>query len=233
MGNKSLEELAVTIGHQFRNMELLHTAMVHRSWQAEQHAPVTNERLEFLGDAVLGWVVADMAYHRLADEPEGKLSDLRQIVVNMHALARLARTLNLGDYILLGKGEDTAGGRDKDSILADAMEAVIGAVYLDAGAKHAEDLVRRLVLPSFEEAIPNIDMFDHKTRLQELCARLGLGHPGYHTTGEGPDHDKVFTAEVMVDGRGVARGTGKTKKAAEQMAASRAYEELERDHTAD
>jgi ribonuclease-3 len=221
-----LEELAVTLGHKFSNMELLRTAMLHRSWQAEHNEPLSNERLEFLGDAVLGWVVADMAYHRLADEAEGKLSDLRQIVVNMHALADLARKNSIGKYLFLGKGEDAAGGRDKDSILADAMEAVIGAVYLDAGPQRAEDFVRRLVVRSFEEAIPNIDMFDHKTRLQELCARIGVGHPGYHTTGVGPDHDKVFTAEVMVDGKPVASGTGKTKKAAEQVAARLAYDEI-------
>ena len=126
--NSSLSECASRIGYEFQNSALLRQALIHRSWQAENNDPLTNERFEFLGDAVLGWVIADVAFHRLADMPEGKLTDLRRSVVNMHALADIARQLGIGEFLLLGKGEDAAGGRDKSSILADALEALIGAV---------------------------------------------------------------------------------------------------------
>ena len=129
--NSTLSECASRIGYVFHDPALLRQALIHRSWQAENSDPVTNERFEFLGDAVLGWVIADVAFHRLADMPEGKLTDLRRSVVNMHALADIARQLGIGEFLLLGKGEDAAGGRDKSSILADALEALIGAVYLD------------------------------------------------------------------------------------------------------
>ena len=129
--NSTLSECASRIGYEFHNPALLRQALIHRSWQAENSDPLTNERFEFLGDAVLGWVIADVAFHRLSDMPEGKLTDLRRSVVNMHALAEIARQLGIGEFLLLGKGEDAAGGRDKSSILADALEALIGAVYLD------------------------------------------------------------------------------------------------------
>lgn len=217
---------AARVGHQFADPSLVRQAFVHRSWQAEHGEPFTNERLEFLGDAVLGWAVADMAFHRLADMPEGKLTDLRRAVVNMHALADIARRLGIGELLLLGRGEDAAGGRDKSSILADTLEAVIGAVYLDAGPGVAFEFVRGLLRDPVEEAIPNLDAFDAKTRLQELCARLELGVPAYDTTGEGPDHERTFTAVVVVGGVARGAGTGRTKKAAEQVAASVAYDAI-------
>jgi ribonuclease-3 len=164
--------------------------------------------------------------------PEGKLTDLRRSVVNMHALAEIARQLGIGEFLLLGKGEDAAGGRDKSSILADALEALIGAVYLDGGAPAAYEMVKRLLSDSVEEAIPHLEMFDAKTRLQELCARLSIGIPLYEVEGEGPDHERVFTAVVHVDGRSYGSGEGRTKKAAEQIAAVGAYDALVEQHNA-
>ena len=224
--DERLARCAEVIGHSFENAALIYEALVHRSWQAENDDPFSNERLEFLGDAVLGWAVADIAFHRLGESPEGKLTDLRRSVVNMHALSDIAREIGLGDFILLGKGEDAAGGRDKSSILADALEALIGAVYLDGGAEKAFALVERLLADSIEAAIPNLESFDSKTRLQEACARLGLGAPVYNTEGEGPDHERVFTAQAVVNGKNIGSGTGRTKKAAEQVAAHVAYVSL-------
>lgn len=230
--NSTLSECASRIGYVFHNPALLRQALIHRSWQAENSDPLTNERFEFLGDAVLGWVIADVAFHRLADMPEGKLTDLRRSVVNMHALADIARQLGVGEFLLLGKGEDAAGGRDKSSILADALEALIGAVYLDGGAPAAHEMVKRLLADSVEEAIPHLEMFDAKTRIQELCARLSIGIPTYDVEGEGPDHELVFTAILYVDGRAYGSGSGRTKKAAEQIAAVGAYDTLVEQHNA-
>lgn len=221
-----LAECARRLGHTFGDLDLVRQALVHRSWQSEHGEPGNNERLEFLGDAVLGWVVADMAFHRFSDEAEGRLTDLRRAVVNMNALADLARRLGIGEFLLLGRGEDAAGGRDKNSILADALEAMIGAVYLDAGPDAARSLVRAWFTDEIESAIPNLEAFDMKTRLQELCARLELDSPSYDTTGEGPDHERVFTAVAVVRGRRRGTGTGRTKKAAEQEAATRAWDSL-------
>ncbi len=218
-GDDALLACAERLGYSFINGELLRIALIHRSWQAEHDSDSSNERLEFLGDAVLGWVVADMAFRRLDDVHEGKLTDLRISVVNQQALAERARDLGIGQFILLGKGEDAAGGREKASILSDALEALIGAVYLDGGATAAYELIQRLFTESLEQAIPTMDMFDAKSRLQELCARQGLTVPKYVTEGEGPDHDRIFTAAVYVNGNVAGRGTGRTKKAAEQVAA--------------
>lgn len=222
----SLQELCTALGHSFADVSLLRQALIHRSYTAESDEVATNERLEFLGDAVLGWVVADLAYHRLPDDSEGRLSDLRQSVVNAGALADIARSLDLGSYVFLGRGENAAGGRDKTSILSDAFEAVIGAVYLDAGPEAADAFVRRFLSSVVEEVLPRLDSFDNKTRLQELCSQLSLSAPKYETSGEGPEHEKTFTAEVIVDGRVRGRGIGRTKKSAEQMAAERALIDL-------
>jgi len=220
------DELCDRLGHHFSDPSLLQLALVHRSWLAENNGGESNERLEFLGDAVLGLVIADVAYQRLGDSPEGKLSDLRQSVVNATALGEVARTLRLGEHLTLGRGEDAAGGRDKTSILSDALEAVIGAVYLDAGQEVADAMVRRLLYEAVEHAIPNLESFDFKTRLQELAAQRDLGVPHYVTHGEGPDHDKVFTATVRVGSESFGPGTGRTKKSAEQVAAQAAIDHL-------
>lgn len=221
-----LNDLMGRLGYRFLDESHLRLALLHRSYQAEFGEPDSNERLEFLGDAVLGWVIADVAFHRLPGDPEGRLSDLRQAVVNTHALADRARDIHLGSFVLLGHGEATGGGRDKDSILADAFEAVIGAIYIDGGDAAARDFVHRQLAASVEEMIPVLDTVDAKTALQELCAQQGHRAPHYETMGEGPDHDRVFTANVIVGARTLGTGRGRTKKAAEQVAAREAIARL-------
>jgi ribonuclease-3 len=215
------------LGHDFTDPGLLRLALVHRSWGAENDTDTSNERLEFLGDAVLGWAVAEIAYERLSDETEGRLSEIRRAVVNAAALADMARGLDLGSALLLGKGEDAAGGRDKSSILSDAFEAVVGAIHLDGGPEASRAFLRRLFIPAIDAAIPHLHLFDAKTALKEICEQRGSGHPRYEWTATGPDHERVFDVVVLVRGRAVGRGTGTTKKAAEQAAAARAVEVLD------
>ncbi|MFC0543748.1 ribonuclease III [Kutzneria chonburiensis] len=209
--------------------ELLVLALTHRSYAYENGGLPPNERLEFLGDAVLGLVVTDHLYRRHPDLPEGQLAKLRASVVNMMALAGVARDLGdggLGAHLLLGRGEELTGGRDKASILADGLEAMIGAVYLAHGIDVARGLVHRLFDPLLEAAPLKGAGLDWKTSLQELTAAQGLGVPEYRVDDEGPDHRKEFTATVYVGGRGLGSGTGKTKKEAEQKAAAAAYTTL-------
>jgi len=200
--------------------------MAHRSWCAENDGEESNERLEFLGDAVLGWVIADIAYRRFEAVPEGHLTDLRKSVVNAVALAQVAEELEIGPHLLLGKGEAAAGGAEKPSILSDAFEAVLGAVYLDGGTEAAYAMVERHVGPRMADTIDGLDQLDHKTQLQELCARSGSGSPVYEITSVGPDHAKVFTAKAFVAGDVVGEGRGRSKKAAEQAAAEEAVAAL-------
>ncbi|WP_156754243.1 ribonuclease III [Actinokineospora pegani] len=209
--------------------ELLELALTHRSYAYENGGLPPNERLEFLGDAVLGLVVTDHLYRAHPDLPEGQLAKLRASVVNMHALAGVARGLGpdgLGSHLLLGKGEELTGGRDKASILADGMEAVIGAVYLEHGIDTARQVVHRHFDPLLAEAPLRGAGLDWKTSLQELTASAGLGVPEYRVREEGPDHRKEFTAIVVVNGQGYGNGDGKTKKEAEQKAAEAAWREL-------
>jgi ribonuclease-3 len=214
-----LAELSLRLGHTFTEPELLARALAHRSWCAEHGGQPSNERLEFLGDAVLGWVVADLVFRRYGELAEGKLTDLRKSVVSERALAEVATELELGPHLLLGRGEDAAGGRRKDSILADALEAVIGAVYLDGGADAAYELVERLLRGRLERAVERLDRLDHKTMLQELAARHHDAAPVYVLHEEGPDHAKRFFASVYVLGRLLGEGEGRSKKLAEQAAA--------------
>jgi ribonuclease-3 len=210
--------------------ELLMLALTHRSYAYEHGGLPPNERLEFLGDAVLGVVVTDRLYREHPDLPEGQLAKLRASVVNMHALARVARQLGnggLGSYLLLGRGEELTGGRDKASILADGLEAVIGAVYLEHGIETARDLVHRLFAALLAEAPLRGAGLDWKTSLQELTAAASLGVPEYQVEEQGPDHRKEFTATVLVAGQPYGSGDGTTKKEAEQKAAEAAYRTLE------
>ena len=225
-----LESLAERIGHRFADETLLATAMRHRSWTSENDGYESNERLEFLGDAVLGWVVADIVYQRHAEFQEGKLTDLRKSVVNANALGAIAADLGLGDHLLLGKGEDAAGGREKTSILSDALEAVIGAVYLDAGAVVTHRVVTQLMSYAIDNAMGGLDRLDAKTRLQELASKLLEEHVHYRVTDEGPDHEKVFFATVYVGDREMGSGEGRSKKVAEPLAAEIACDTLHREH---
>jgi ribonuclease-3 len=220
-----LSQLTARLGYEFTNVSLLETAMHHRSWNAENDGGESNERLEFLGDAVLGWVVADIVYTQHSDLPEGKLTDLRKSVVNANALAEVAADLGIGEHLMLGKGEDTAGGREKTSILSDALEAVIGAVYIDAGPQTTHDVVSALMGKRIVDAVGGLDRLDAKTRLQELASKLEA-HVHYKVEDEGPDHEKMFFATVFVGDRELGYGEGKSKKAAEQIAAEIACDVL-------
>ncbi len=202
---------------------LLERALTHRSFAYENGGLPTNERLEFLGDSVLGLVVTDTLYRSHPELPEGQLAKLRAAVVNMRALADVGRELDLGRFMRLGRGEATTGGRDKSSILADTLEALLGAVYLDRGLSAASDLIHRLFDPLIEQAGTMGAGLDWKTSLQELTATTGLGVPEYVVTESGPDHEKVFNANALVGGEPFGDGTGRSKKEAEQEAAASAW----------
>jgi ribonuclease III len=207
---------------------LLLRALTHRSYAYENGGLPNNERLEFLGDSVLGLVVTDSLYAAHPDLAEGRLAKLRAAVVNMRALADVARTLGLGEDVFLGRGEETTGGRDKASILADTMEAVIGTVYLSAGMPAATIFVHHL-LDTLMVSSANLGAgLDWKTSLQELTAAGSLGVPEYRVTEQGPDHEKVFEAESVVGSELLGSGSGRSKKEAEQKAAEVAWTELNR-----
>ncbi len=203
--------------------DLLERALTHRSFAYENGGLPTNERLEFLGDSVLGLIVTDTLFRGHPDLPEGQLAKLRAAVVNMRALAGVARSLDLGAYIRLGRGEEGTGGRDKSSILADTLEAVIGAVYVDLGLPAADVLVHRLFDALIARSAGLGAGLDWKTSLQELTATEDLGVPEYHVEESGPDHQKTFRASVGVGGVEYGRGAGRSKKEAEQQAAEAAW----------
>jgi ribonuclease-3 len=207
---------------------LLLRALTHRSYAYEHGGLPNNERLEFLGDSVLGLVVTDSLFAAHPDLAEGQLAKLRAAVVNMRALAEVARTMGLGQYIFLGRGEESTGGRDKASILADTMEAVIAAVYLSGGLPAATTFVHRLLDPLMESSATLGAGLDWKTSLQELTASGALGVPEYAVTEEGPDHKKNFHADVLVGSELMGSGSGSSKKEAEQLAAEVAWTELNR-----
>jgi ribonuclease-3 len=203
--------------------ELIDRALMHRSFAYENGGLPTNERLEFLGDSVLGLIVTDTLFRAHPDLPEGNLAKLRAAVVNSRALAGVARGLRLGSYVRLGKGEESTGGRDKSSILADTLEAVIGAVYLDGGMDAADPLVHRLFDPVIARSARLGAGLDWKTSLQELTAEKDLGAPEYVVDESGPDHQKSFRAVAKVAGQLWGEGEGRTKKEAEQQAAEAAW----------
>lgn len=206
--------------------ESLELALTHRSFAYENGGIATNERLEFLGDSVLGVVVTDTLYRNFPDAAEGQLARMRAAVVNSKALAQVARTLGLGDFVRLGRGELATGGRDKSSILADTTEAVIGAVYLDLGPDAAAALVHQLIDPLIEHAASLGAGLDWKSSLQELTSAQQLGVPEYSVEGSGPPHDREFVATVAVGGRVLGEGSGKSKKEAEHLAAKQAWEAI-------
>ncbi|EON33838.1 ribonuclease III [Gordonia terrae C-6] len=210
--------------------DLLTLALTHRSYAYEHGGLPTNERLEFLGDSVLGVVITERLYLRYPDRPEGELAKIRASVVNMHALADVARGLGdeggLGKYLFLGRGEEMTGGRDKDSILADGLESLFGAVFLSHGLETSQRVILRL----FDERIDRAGRLgaglDWKTSLQELSSERGFGPPQYQISATGPDHNKEFTATALVAGESLGEGVGRTKKEAEQQAAAHAWKVL-------
>lgn len=220
---KALQAFAGRLGHSFAHGDLLGQALTHRSWCAENAGYPSNERLEFLGDAVLGMAVTDDIYSMLPDAGEGRLSRVRAAVVCAPALAEMAEELGVGSVLLLGKGEEASGGRSRPSILADAMEAVIGAVYLDGAMAAASDLVGRLVAPRLAPA----GAPDHKSRLHEMAAADPDREVAFQITEHGPEHDKTFRAVVVLDGVPMGQGEGRSKKQAEQAAAQETWRRIE------
>jgi ribonuclease III len=209
---------------------LLERALTHRSYAYENGGLPTNERLEFLGDSVLSVVITTALYHTHPDLPEGHLAKLRASVVNMRALAQVARGLGpggLGAHVYLGRGEETTGGRDKPSILADTLEALLGAIYLQHGIDVVGTVIHKLFDPLMAEAAGRGAALDWKTSLQELTAALGLGVPEYRIEDAGPDHAKTFTAWAVVSGKLFGGIEGGSKKEAEQRAAEAAWGELQ------
>lgn len=211
----------------FANPEHLALAMVHRSYCAEHSAEASNERLEFLGDAVLGLVVTEHIYTLYPEHPEGELAKVRAAVVNAETLAEVAAEVGLGGALQLGRGEDASGGREKPSILSDAMEAVFGAIYLDQGWDVAEECILRLLMTRIEDAASGPGGRDFKTRLQEAAAQRFAQVPRYAVSHDGPDHARQFYAEVKLAGEVRGHGTGKSKKQAEQAAAREAWSWLQ------
>jgi ribonuclease-3 len=223
------EELVARLGLPV-DARLIDRALTHRSYAYENGGLPTNERLEFLGDSVLGLVVTDTLYKTHSELPEGQLAKLRSAVVNSKALAEVARGLGLGDFVKLGRGEESTGGRDKASILADTLEALIGSVYLDHGIEVAFDLVKRLFGPLIATSATLGAGLDWKTSLQELTAVAGIGVPDYRVTETGPDHDKFFEADACVGGVAYGHGSGRSKKEAEQQAAEEAWRTIRETH---
>ncbi|MBW3588294.1 MAG: ribonuclease III [Actinobacteria bacterium] len=221
------EHFQETISVRFSDPSFLKMALTHRSHAFEQGGTPHNERLEFLGDAVLGLIVTDLIFEWFPDLPEGEMAKLRASTVNMAVLADAARAIGLGQQLLLGKGEDLSGGRDKPSILGDAFEALLGAVYLDSGIDAARQIVETLFTSHIKDHVERGVVRDFKTTLQEEAARLFGEHPVYEITPSGPDHAKRFSARVFLGGRHLGEGGGRSKKEAEQAAAKEALAVLE------
>lgn len=225
---RKAEPVEELLGMAFRDRGLLYRALTHRSYahEASLDAGETNERLEFLGDAVLDLVISDYLYRNYDHLDEGELTRVRSSLVNMSSLAEIARDVGLGEYILLSRDEKADGGSDKSSIIADALEALIGAVYLDRGLQAARELVMDLFLDRLQQAVAGELDFDYKSRLQELVVKKQGILPRYRLREEGPDHCKTFFATVYVGDRKMGTGSGNSKKEAEQSAAREALHRL-------
>ena len=222
-----IKDLEKAIGYQFRNISLLQNALTHSSYANERwhNSLLSNERLEFLGDSVLGMLVADYLYRTFPDRPEGELTRMRADMVCEHTLATAANRIGLGEHLQLGHGEEQGGGRNRESILADAMESVIAACFLDGGLEAALKIVKQFIL--VEVPVKKLHNADYKTALQELVQQKKNQVLSYAMVGQsGPDHDKKFDVEVSLNGRVVGKGTGSSKKRAEQAAAKDAIEHL-------
>ena len=222
--------LEENLGYTFRDRKLLEAALYHSSYANEHRGSGirSNERLEFLGDSVLGMVTADYLYRKHPDLPEGDLTRIRAALVREESLHEVAQSLNLGSYLKLGRGEESGGGRQRPSILADATESVFAAVYLDGGLEEARRIIHRVLLDKEREEVVEERRRDYKTALQELVQRTPGNTITYHLLEEmGPDHCRVFVMEARLNGQGVGRGEGRSKKSAEQAAACDALEKLE------
>ncbi len=229
IGEDRLERLGQVIGYRFRDRELLEQALTHRSSLSgtRRSRLVSNERLELLGDAVLGLAVTEFLFKRFPRKPEGELTNMKSVVVSRRILSRVARDLRLGEYILMSPAEERSGGRQRPSILADTLEALVGAIYLDAGFGEAMRFVRRFVLAQMNEFLSEELYRNYKSELLEYAQARGWGNPIYTVLKEeGPDHDKTFTIQVSVAEKASGVGKGPTKKRAEQLAAREALKQL-------
>ena len=224
---KILTTFLKSAGIKFRNIELLNLSFVHRSVSNESNHRTNNERLEFLGDAVLGAVAANLLYHILDGKPEGDLARIKSVVVSEDVLSGVARELQIDSLLILGKGEELSGGRTKKAILADALEALIGAIYLDSGYKNAFAFVERFISVEIERVLEGRHYQDYKSLLQELCQQRYKNYPNYRLVKRsGPEHERIFWIEVTVNGKVFGPAIGRNKKSAEREAAKLAYEEL-------
>lgn len=222
-----MDTIEAKLGYNFKSRGLLINALTHSSYANENRGRSceSNERLEFLGDSVLGLVVADALYRRFPEMPEGRMTRMRSQLVCEESLHRVASDMGLGEYMRLGRGEEHTGGRNRTSILADAVEAIIAAMYLDGGMEVAREFITRHILSTLDGTY--IAFGDSKTELQELVQRKSGSQLSYELLGEsGPDHDKTFTSQVLLNGKAIGSGSGRTKKEAEQAAARAALEEL-------
>lgn len=229
---KILNDLEIRLGYHFRDITLLSTALTHSSYVNEnQHLSVSdNERFEFLGDSVLGVCVSDLLVRKYITSAEGDLTKIRAALVNEKYLAGLARDLKIGECLLIGRGEENAGSRDKDSFLADAFEAVIAAVYLDSDFNKIKVFITKLIEPLLENDNLTVDYFDYKTALQELCHEKYKTTPVYQLVDStGPEHAKMFEVKVIITNKLIQNGCGKSKKDAEKQAARMAWEMLKND----
>ncbi|MDZ7374550.1 MAG: ribonuclease III [candidate division KSB1 bacterium] len=227
---KRIREIGRLIRYRFRNHELLEQALTHRSFVAGSKANRldSNERLELLGDAVLGLAVTEYLFRRFPRKPEGELTSIKSLVVSQQVLSRVARQIRLGDHIRMSQAEERSGGRERPSILSDCLEALIGAIYLDGGFQEAMRFVRRHILAGMDALLHEEMLRNYKSELLEFAQARNWGNPVYRVVREeGPDHEKMFTVEVDVAGRARGIGTGRTKKVAEQQAAREALRQLQ------
>lgn len=223
MNPVDIKELQNQIAYQFNDPELLQTALTHRSSLNEQGIKLSNERLEFLGDAVLELVITDFLYHARPNDPEGILTAGRSAIVKTESLAAIARNINLGQYLRMSKGETMTGGRENNAILENSLEALIGAIYKDGGLDKAHDFIYAFIIPHAKNILTKNQLKDPKSLLQEKVQSQGLTSPNYQVVTEtGPDHDKTFEVAVSINGQESGRGKGKSKQEAEQQAAQKA-----------
>lgn len=224
-----INKLEQNIGIEFSNKLLLETSVTHRSYLNEHRdVPEHNERLEFLGDAVLELIVSDYLYRKFADRAEGELTSFRSALVRTDSLAESAKKLKIGEYLRLSRGEEESGGREKDYLLANAFEAILGAIYLDKGYEKARDFVYRTLIPKLAEIVEYRLDIDNKTKIQELAQSEYKTTPTYEVIDErGPDHDKTFTVVVKIDDKIIGKGTGSSKQKAEEKAAEVGIEYIE------
>ena len=231
MGPERKKQLAAfqkTAGFRFKSLALLNLSFVHRSVSNEVGSRLNNERLEFLGDSILGAACATLLYQKYSDKAEGELAKIKSVAVSEEVLSSVARILQIDTMLLLGRGEELSGGREKKAILADTLEAMIGALYLDSGYQRAFELISRYFIPEIDRITENDYRRDYKSLLQELCQHRYRAYPQYRLVKRsGPEHERIFWMEVSVDGTVYGPGMGRNKKSAEQEAARMAWQALD------